>query len=148
MKLESHTKKTRALAIAIVGMGALILYLTKIRPMVSPNESAFWLGVLLFLVGAGIYLFDQSVTIETFEGERYMKVTRKSVTGTNEKRISFDQISHVKTQRVGTKPPRSYHMIIHLKDGSKIRTGRWSFNENEIRVESSGLAQLLGVIAQ
>lgn len=36
-------------------------------------------------------------------------------------------------------------MIIHLKDGSEIRTGRWAFNENEVRVEASEFARRLGV---
>lgn len=145
MKLESSTKKTRALAIGLGGMGSLILYLTKIRPTTSPPQSAFWLGVSLFVVGVCVYLFDQSVTIEILDNEKCLKVRKQSVAGTSEKRFPFDQISHVKTQRVGTKPPRSYHMIIHLKDGSKIRTGRWAFNENEVRVEASEFARRLGV---
>ncbi len=148
MKLESNTKKTRILALFLGGMGAVIFYLTKIRPTMSPNQSAFWLGVGLLAVGAGVYLFDQAVTIEIPDGEKYMKVTKKSVAGTTQKRIAFDQVSHVKVQRVGTKPPRSYHMIIFLKDGSKIRTGRWSFNENEVFVEASGLARLMGAEVQ
>lgn len=144
MKLESSTKKTRILALFLGGMGAVILYLTKIRPTMSPNQSAFWLGVALLAVGAGVYLFDQAVTIELPDGEKYMKVTKTSVIGTTRNQIPFNRVSHVKVQRVGSKPPRSYHMIIFMKDGSKLRTGRWSFNQNEIYVEASALARLMG----
>lgn len=141
MKLVSNTVYSRLVAVLFAAMGSLFLYgaLTP-YPGLRPNPIIVFLAVAFFAMALGMFLFDRAVVIEIADGENQMTITRNSFVRTDKKIVPFDQVAHIKIQRVGVKPPIRYHMIIFLKDGSNFHSGQSSADENELVARASALA--------
>lgn len=148
--LQSNTAKTSVLSMGLILVGCLFILLTKDKVagmrVWSDLMAAYYLGVLLFVLGLAALLFNENIEITVEPSAQRMLVQSRDLWASSQKIIAFKEVAGISVQKIRSKGDRAnfYHLQIQLKNGGVQRTGFWALNQPDVFAVAERLAQDIG----
>jgi hypothetical protein len=146
LTIKSNAQQDLAIGIALAAVGIILMILSRSQAGVSESGlAAFWLGALLTSGSVGLIIWTEDVAVTVDTVQKRLLISRKSRFGKNKSAFRFAEIDHVGVSTVGKAGRlQTYHLLIYLKGGKTVRTGRWSCDQSEIDSLSDEMAEAIG----
>ena len=147
--IQSNTRDTKLASAGFAALGCLFLWLTSRLPSSAEDTgvlAAFWLGVLLLAIGAGVFLFIEDVVLSIDEARKTLTVTRQSRAGTHVSSLGFADVGSVDVASIGRshRGVVTHHLVLVMKSGKRVPANRWSVDHSEIVALAERLSRALG----
>jgi hypothetical protein len=145
LKIKSNAQKDLAVGIGLGAVGVLLLVLAGPQTGTENGLAAFWLGALLTAGSVGVIIWGEDVAITVDPQAKRLGISKKSRFGRKKSSVCFAEVDHVGVSTVGRAGQlQTYHLLIFLKNGKTVRTGRWSCDQSEMDAVGDELAGSIG----
>lgn len=145
IRVESNDKKNLITHTAVFAVGLLFIYLTsRAEQMTSDIQAAYLLGLMLAGLGGFCLVYQQSyvTTVDPIQ-KLLTHAGRNTFFGTSRRVVPFSEIACFAVYFLGDYDSQSFHLKIVLKNKEELQTGKWSFDEEEIKGLAQKMAQLV-----
>jgi hypothetical protein len=123
-KTESQVGRQAFAAVGMCAVGlALVIWLRHFEgPGLTDSRAGFLLGVLLLVVGVGMFVVGGKQVIVVEPRSRRVIVERASLLGTKRTEVQFGDIAGVEVEELGDTEGGSisYHLAVKLKSGKEL----------------------------
>lgn len=142
--LRSRNGLTRAMLIAAALLGSVIFQTAYSTESAARPLAALILGAGLVLVASGMFLLNPSTTLAQ-EGSSLI-ITRRNIFGSRDSRYALRAVDGLTVARQGRGgSPAGFQIYVVMKNGSRLPTGHWGYNEAGIIERAGNAAAALGV---
>ena len=120
---SSAAKQQLATAVTVIVGAALVIGFRQIEgPALSGNRAGFWLGVMLLVVGVGMFFFGGKQIITVEPKRQRIVITRQGRVRSRTQQIRFTDIADVSVAESGDTEGGSvrFHVAVTLKNGKSV----------------------------
>jgi hypothetical protein len=146
IKIQSNDKKNLIVHVVVFLIGLLFIYLTSRaeNPMTDDLQAAYLLGLLLAGLGGFCLVYQQSylTTIDPVQ-KAVIHLGRNTFFGVSRQIVPFSEVARIDVHYIGDYDSRSYHLKIVLKNNQELQTGKWSSDEEEMKLLAREIAEVI-----